>query len=67
VEAALDTIGSIPPQEARIVHIKNTLELGELEVSKSFLPEMRGRADLEVQKQLGPLSFDMTGSISPVG
>jgi hypothetical protein len=67
VEAALDTIGSIPPQEARIVHIKNTLELGELEVSKAFLPEMKGRADLEVRRKLGPLSFDMTGCIRPVG
>ena len=67
VEAALDTIGSIPPEEARIVHIKNTLELGELEVSKSFLPEMKGRADLAVSKQLGPLSFDEAGSVIPVG
>ena len=66
VEAALNTIGAIPPQEARIVHIKNTLELGELEVSKAFLPEMKGRADLELGKQLGPLGFDETGSITPV-
>ena len=66
VDAALDTIGSIPPQEARILHIKNTLELGEMEVSKAFLPEMKGRADLEVRKQLGPLGFDETGNITPV-
>jgi hypothetical protein len=66
VEAALSTIGSIPPQEARIVHIKSTLELGELEVSKAFLPEMKGRSDLEVRKPLGPLGFDETGSITPV-
>ena len=66
VDAALDTIGSIPPQEARIVHVKSTLELGELEVSKAFLPEMKGRKDLQVRKQLGPLSFDATGTISPV-
>lgn len=66
VEAALSTIGSIPPQEARIVHIKSTLELAELEVSKAFLPEMKGRADLEVRKPLGPLGFDETGSITPV-
>jgi len=64
VDAALDTIGSIPPQEARVVHIRNTLEIGELEVSKAFLPEMEGRTDLEVRKQLGPLSFDVTGRIN---
>jgi hypothetical protein len=67
VNAALDTIGSIAPQEARIVHIKNTLELGELDVSRAFLPEMKGRAELEVRKQLGPLSFDEAGSILPSG
>ena len=64
VDAALDTIGSISPQEARVVHIRNTLEMGELEVSKAFLPEMEGRTDLEVRKQLGPLSFDVTGRIN---
>ena len=64
VDAALDTIGSIPPQEARVVHIRNTLEMGELEVSKAFLPEMEGRTDLEVWKHLGPLSFDVTGRIN---
>ncbi len=67
VDAAIDTIGSIAPQEARIVHIKNTLELGELDASKAFLPEMKGRAELEVRRQLGPLSFDEAGSIIPLG
>ncbi len=39
VQAALDTIGAVPPKKARVVHIKNTLEIGELEISEALLEE----------------------------
>jgi hypothetical protein len=66
VDAALNTIGAVLPLEARVVHIKNTLELGELEVSHAFLPEVKGRTDLKVVKELGPLGFDEEGNIRRV-
>jgi hypothetical protein len=66
VDAALSTIGAVLPREARIVHIKNTLELGELEVSNALLPELTGRADLKVVKDLGSLGFDEAGNIRRV-
>lgn len=63
IEAALDTIGAVPPDRARIVHIKNTLELGEMEISESLVKEMKGRGDLEVVEASGPLSFDARGRL----
>jgi len=66
IEAALDTIGAIDPEKARLVHIKNTLEIGELDVSRAFLEEVEGRKDLELIKEPGPLSFDSRGKIKPI-
>jgi hypothetical protein len=63
VEAALRTIGAIEPEKARLVHVKNTLEIGELDVSEAFLKEVEGRKDLKVLKELGPLTFDEGGKI----
>ena len=65
VEAALDTIGAIDPEKARLVHIKNTLEIGELDVSEALLEEVKGREELELMEGLGPLSFDNPGTIKP--
>jgi hypothetical protein len=66
VEAALKTIGAVPPEQARIVHIKNTLEMGELDVSEALLEESRGRPDLSVLRGVGPLSFDKEGNIERI-
>lgn len=66
VEAAIDTIGAVDPEKARVAHIKNTLEIGELEVSKALMEEVEVRCDLKVMDSLGPLSFDAQGSLRPV-
>lgn len=66
VEAALDTIGAIDPEKARLVHIKNTLEIGELDVSGAFLKEVGGRKDLKLIKELGTMSFESDGSLRSV-
>jgi hypothetical protein len=66
VEAALDTIGAIEPEKARLVHIKNTLEIGELDISEALLEEVQGRKDLKLKDKLGPLSFDNLGNLKNV-
>ena len=63
IDAALNTIGAVDPEKARVIHIKNTLEIGELDVSEAFLKEVEGRRNLKVLKDLGPLSFDEGGEI----
>ena len=48
VEYALRTCGPIEPENARIIRIKNTLELGEIYVSQSILEEIRDNRNIEV-------------------
>jgi len=55
IETALDCIGLTPPARARVVRIKNTLMLGELEVSEAFAAEVDKRRDLTA---LGTVSLD---------
>jgi hypothetical protein len=66
VEAALTTIGAVDPEAARVVHIKNTLEIAELDISEALLEEIKGREDLKLMEELGPLSFDDERNLAPV-
>jgi hypothetical protein len=63
VEAALGTIGLVKPEEARIVRIRNTLLLEELEVSESLLPEVTSRNTIRVLWGPKPLMFDSAGGL----
>jgi len=47
------------------VRIKNTLLLGEIEVSDALLPEVRRRTDLTELGAPTPLAFDVTGRLVP--
>ncbi len=67
IAAALDAIGLTPPDRARVIRIKNTLVLGEIEVSEPFLPEVRKRKDLTVLGNPEPLRFDAAGTLVPLG
>lgn len=51
LDAALNTIGLTPREQARVAWIKSTKELETLWVSEALLPEIASRPDLEV---LGP-------------
>ena len=62
VEAALSCIGLTPPERARIIRIKNTLVLGELEVSEAYAADVARRSDLTVLGE-SVLDFDATGRL----
>lgn len=66
IETALSCIGLTPPEQARVIRIKNTLVLGELEVSEAFLDEMAGRPDLVRLGDPAPLAFDAAGRLRPL-
>ncbi|MBI1733686.1 MAG: [Fe-S]-binding protein [Candidatus Rokubacteria bacterium] len=65
IETALGCIGLTPPDRARVVRIKNTLKLGEVEVSEAYADEVRRRPDLEVLGDPAPLAFDAAGQLIP--
>src|SRR5213594_3178599 len=66
VETALSCIGLTPPERARVIRIKNTLRLGEIEVSEAFLPEVAKRSDLTRLTDPAPLAFDAAGRLTPI-
>ena len=66
VENALACIGLTPPEQARLVRIRSTLVLGEIECSEALLPEIAGRAELTMVGEGRPLAFDPAGRIVPL-
>jgi hypothetical protein len=65
-EAALQTIGAVRPEKARVIHIKNTLEMGELDISEALMKEVPGRSDLRHVREVGALAFDERGNLKRI-
>jgi hypothetical protein len=63
LNAALPTIGLREAVDARILWIKNTLELTEVECSATYVEDARASADLEIISPLRPLQFDSAGNL----
>jgi hypothetical protein len=63
VEGALKTIGLTDPPDAKIAHIKNTLDLESLSVSAALIPEIESRAELEILGGPYPLAFGPGGDL----
>tara|TARA_A100001037_G_scaffold295235_1_gene314117 strand:- start:366 stop:1580 length:1215 start_codon:yes stop_codon:yes gene_type:complete len=57
VRLAVKTLIGVEPEDARIVRIRNTLSLGEIEVSEPILKELQGDSRMEVLSQPGKISF----------
>jgi hypothetical protein len=62
IEAALQTIGLVEPPDARVVHIRDTLHLAELELSEACLADPQCR---QVERLSPPaeLAFQAGGSL----
>ncbi len=65
VAVALSCLGLERVEDARVVRIKNTLRLAEVEVSEAFLRDVAKREDLEQVSEPVPLAFDATGALVP--
>lgn len=63
-EAIKVAVGETPEDHLRLVRIKNTLHLEELEISEALLPEARQKG-LILVREARPLEFDGTGRLRP--
>jgi hypothetical protein len=63
LETALQTIGLTPPEEARVIHIADTLRLGQLRISESLLAEVQRLPHVEMMGEPEPWSFDESGNL----
>ena len=66
LDAAFPLIGLTPPAQAKLMWIRNTLDVAELECSAMYLDEARERDDLEIVIEPRPLPFDRRGMLPEV-
>jgi hypothetical protein len=63
IQAALSTVGLVPPEKSRLVHIPNTLHLQQMDCSVAFWDEVLKRPELEVLSEPRDLQFLEDGSL----
>lgn len=63
LESALSTVGLAEPQDTKILWIRNTLHLAEVECSLPYLDEARQRDDLEILTEPREIQFNSDGDI----
>jgi len=63
LQVMLSQIGLTEPPDAKLLWIRNTLALTEVECSAAYLDEARDRDDLEILTDLRPLPFDASGNL----
>ncbi len=63
ISAALQMLEGVPPENARLVRIKNTLKLQRMHVSEALLPEVERRERLRIIGGPRPMRFGEDGSL----
>jgi hypothetical protein len=66
LDAALVIIGTRSPEQARLLHIRNTLHLDELEASEAVLADPSPQTRFTALGAARTLSFDPAGNQAPV-
>ena len=65
IAIAIKCVGLIPKEKLKIMRIKNTSLLSEVEVSKAYEQEIATRNDLEVVIEKRAMGFDADGNLEP--
>lgn len=63
MDVMLSQIGLTEPLDVRMMWIRNTMTLAEVECSAAYLDEAKRRVDLEIISDLRPLPFDATKNL----
>jgi Lactate racemase N-terminal domain len=67
IALAVKTVVRVKPEDCRIVRIRNTLHLGEIEVSNVLLDEVRRQPErLEIAEPARDVKFDVQGNLAPL-
>ena len=63
IQAAIQMLLATEPQDATVVRIKNTLKLGEIEISENLLELARQNPNIEILGEPHELVFDENGDL----
>jgi hypothetical protein len=66
IDAALKILGTRRPEDARILHVRNTLQVEEVEVSEPCLRTLKPQTEFTVMGPAHPLPFDNQGNLTSV-
>jgi hypothetical protein len=66
LDAALAIIGTRKPEQARILHIRNTMQLEEVDISEPCLEEKERQTEITPIGRPRPLEFDAAGNLPPI-
>ena len=67
IALAVKTVVRVKPEDCRIVRIRNTLHLGEIEVSNAMLEEVRRQPErFAIASPARELEFDAQGNLGPL-
>ena len=62
LEIAIKSVGLIPRERLKIMRIKNTAFLSEVDVSEAYEKALSARGDLEISLDKRPMAFDQKGN-----
>jgi hypothetical protein len=65
VETAIKCVGLIPKNKLKLMRIKNTTLLSEIDISEAYQEELVKRSDLEVVMEKRAMAFDTDGNLPP--
>lgn len=66
LEAVFGILGTRPPEKLRIMHIKNTLHVEEVEVSEACLKDSKAMTKFETVGGPKEIAFDAAGNIAAI-
>ncbi len=66
IMAAGKCVGRILPEKQKVIRIKSTLYLKDIEVSEAYLENICDRNDLEILQNVKPMQFDPDGNLLPI-
>ena len=63
IQAAIDSVGLIPKEKLRVMRIKNTMELEQIDISSAYLESLQENPDLEIVSKQKAMTFDANGNL----
>jgi len=63
LDMALQTIGYIQPEQAKVIRIRNTLELEQILVSEAYYDDIQHRSDLTIVEPAHDMEFTTEGNL----
>jgi hypothetical protein len=67
ISLAVKTVVRVKPKDCRVVRIRNTLDLAEIEVSEAMLEEVKAKPDcFRIVSPARPFAFDNDGRLVPL-